>query len=207
MNIKKYFTGKTGLIFWANVLLAAALIVGIPYGVFVSLNAFTHHGEKIEVPNVTQKTYTEALKMLNQRDLIAVVSDSVFDKNYAPGTILSQLPAAGNEVKSGRQIYLTVNMKGLPPVKMPDLVRNATERIAEMRLKQLGFKLSKTQRVEGEPEGLVISIKQNGKRVNAGEMITRDLPLTIVAGAGFPEDTLDIDSFGIVNDGGFDIAL
>ncbi|MCH5176617.1 MAG: PASTA domain-containing protein [Prevotellaceae bacterium] len=207
MNIKKYFTGKTGLIFWANVLLAAALIVGIPYGVFVSLNAFTHHGEKIEVPNVTQKTYTEALEMLNQRDLIAVVSDSVFDKNYAPGTILSQLPAAGNEVKSGRQIYLTVNMKGLPPVKMPDLVRNATERIAEMRLKQLGFKLSKTQRVEGEPEGLVISIKQNGKRVNAGEMITRDLPLTIVAGAGFPEDTLDIDSFGIVNDGGFDIAL
>ena len=207
MNIKKYFTGKTGLIFWANLLLAAALIVGIPYGVFVSLNAFTHHGEKIEVPNVTQKTYTEALEMLNQRDLIAVVSDSVFDKNYAPGTILSQLPAAGNEVKSGRQIYLTVNMKGLPPVKMPDLVRNATERIAEMRLKQLGFKLSKTQRVEGEPEGLVISIKQNGKRVNAGEMITRDLPLTIVAGAGFPEDTLDIDSFGIVNDGGFDIAL
>lgn len=207
MNIKKYFTGKTGLIFWANVLLAAALIVGIPYGVFVSLNAFTHHGEKIEVPNVTQKTYTEALEMLNQRDLIAVVSDSVFDKNYAPGIILSQLPAAGNEVKSGRQIYLTVNMKGLPPVKMPDLVRNATERIAEMRLKQLGFKLSKTQRVEGEPEGLVISIKQNGKRVNAGEMITRDLPLTIVAGAGFPEDTLDIDSFGIVNDGGFDIAL
>jgi beta-lactam-binding protein with PASTA domain len=190
-----------------NVLLAVGIVSAVPYAAFAMLDTFTKHGEKIEVPQVVNKTYTEALEMLENSDLVAVVSDSIFDKNFAPGTILSQNPTAGNEVKSGRQIYLTVNMKGLPPVKMPDLVRNSTERIAEMRLKQLGFKLSTTQTIEGEPSGLVIYIKQGSRRLHAGEMVTRDLPLTIYAGAGFPEDTLDVDSFGIVDDGGFDVAL
>lgn len=192
MNIKKYFTGKSGLIFWGNLLLAVGLVVGIPYAVFLSLGACTHHGEKIEVPDVTLKPRANAIEMLEKADLEPVISDSTYDKQYAPGTILSQFPKAGNEVKSGRQIYLTVNMSGYPPVEMPDLARNSTERLATIRLKQLGFTLTPTKYIEGETAGYVIYIKQGGHTVSAGEKVHKEKPLTLYVGVA-PVDTLEVD--------------
>lgn len=207
MGAKKYFKGRSGLIFWLNVLGGLVVLFGVPYLLMTSLDAFTHHGEKIEVPDVVNQSAANAAEMLDQCKLVAVVSDSTYDSHYAPGTVLAQHPLPGNEVKSGREIYLTVNRNGYPPIKMPDLVRNTTERIASMRLKQLGFKLTTTRRVENEPEGLVLYVKQGSRTLHAGEMISRDVPLTIYVGDGFPVDTLEVDSFGIVDDGGFDIEL
>ncbi len=38
-------------------------------------------------------------------------------------------------------------------------------------------------------------------------MVSVDRALTLIVGAGIPIDTLEVDSFGIVDDGGFDIEL
>ena len=192
MNIKKYFTGKSGLIFWGNLLLALGLVVGIPYFVFISLGACTHHGEKIEVPDVTLKPKGSAIEMLEKAELVPILSDSTYDKQYAPGTILAQFPKAGNEVKSGRQIYLTVNMHGYPPVELPDLARNSTERLATIRLKQLGFTLTAPKYIEGETAGYVIYIKQGNHTLSAGEKVHKEKPLTLYVGVA-PVDTLEVD--------------
>ena len=149
----------------------------------------------------------ESEEMLDESRLVAIVSDSDYVKDFPPGTVLSQVPKSGSEVKSGRIVYLTINRRGKAPVRMPDLIRNVTVRIAENQLTQLGFHLAPNQYVEGEPEDLVIGIKQGIHNVYGGDMVSVDRALTLVVGAGIPLDTLEVDTFGIVDDGGFDIEL
>ena len=207
MALKAYFKGKTGFIFWLNVMLAIAVLISVPTGVLLALEYYTHHGEKVEVPNVVDVQGYDAMKILDERGLVAVVADSDYNAKAKPGVVLQQLPKAGSEVKGGRIVYLTLNRHGEAPVRMPDFVRNTTVRIAESQLKQMGFRLTATSYVSNEPKDLVIGIKQGSHNVYAGDMVSKDRALTIVAGGGYPTDTLDVDTFGIVDDGGFAIEL
>jgi beta-lactam-binding protein with PASTA domain len=94
-------------------------------------------------------------------------------------------------IKSGRIVYLTVNLKGEPLVKMPDLVGNCSFREAEITLKSLGFKLTAPQYVEGADKDQILRIKQGNRDVHAGESISRERSLTLYVGAGeIEEDSL-----------------
>lgn len=192
MSIKKYFTGKSGAKLWLNVLLMVLLIVAVPVVTFLLLDVFTRHGEKIEVPNVVGKSLYSAEGMLEDRGLVAVVVDSTYDKNAMRGAVLDQSPAAGYEVKGGRVVYLTVNMRGEPMVQLPDVVNHGSLREAESLLKSLGFKLTPHEVLIGRPRDLVIAVKQRGREVFAGQKIPRERPLTIVIGGG------EIDTTSIV---------
>lgn len=208
MGLKTYFTGKTGAAFWLNILLMSAVLLAVPVGAFYALGIYTHHGEKIEVPEITGQKPEAAITLLKERGLTGVVSDSTYSATASPGVVLEQTPKSGSEVKGGRVIYLTINLNGEPMVKMPDLANNSSLREAEAQLKALGFKLTPTMLVEGEPKDFVIGIKQGMREVYAGEMVSRDRALTIVAGAGEAEDSLVVDtSFIEDTDIDFDIDL
>lgn len=184
MAIKSFFKGKTSKRFWTNIMLMVAVVIAVPVAAFYMLDIFTHHGEKIEVPSVTDKMLADAEAMLAERDLVAVVSDSVYDKYAAPGSVLDQMPKAGYEVKAGRVVYLTVAMKNMPTVALPDVVSHGSLREAEATLRSLGFKLTDNELVEGKPLELVVGVKQGGKEIFAGDMVPRDKPLTLLVGAG-----------------------
>ena len=208
MALKTYFKGVKGLLFWLNVILALGVLVGVPYLAFELLDTYTHHGEKVEVPNVVNMQGFDAEKMLDEKGLVAIVSDSDYNERKKPGVVLAQMPKPGNEVKGGRIIYLTINRRGEAPARMPDLIRNTTVRIAERQLKQLGFNLTPTQYVEDEPKDLVVGIKQGMSNVYGGEMVSRDRAINIIAGKGIVVDSLEMDSFGVVSiDGGFNVEL
>ena len=165
-------------------MLMVAVVIAVPVAAFYMLDIFTHHGEKIEVPSVTDKMLADAEAMLAERDLVAVVSDSVYDKYAAPGSVLDQMPKAGYEVKAGRVVYLTVAMENMPTVALPDVVSHGSLREAEATLRSLGFKLTENELVEGKPLELVVGVKQGGKEIFAGDMVPRDKPLTLLVGAG-----------------------
>ena len=184
MALKTYFMGKTGFLFWFNIILMLALVIGIPAFVFSSLGVFTHHGEKIEVPNVVGQSVYDAEDMLSDRSLKAVVVDSVYEPKAKPGSVLEQKPKAGEEVKSDRMIYLTINLKGKPLVMFPDVVNNCSYREAEGVLTTLGFKLTAPKRIEGRQKDWVVGVKQGLKELHVGEMVSRDRALTILVGAG-----------------------
>ncbi|MBO5024702.1 MAG: PASTA domain-containing protein [Bacteroidaceae bacterium] len=194
MGLKTYFTGKTGFTFWLNIVLMLMVLLAVPFGTFYALGIYTHHGEKIEVPEITGQRPETAIALLEERGLKGIVADSTYSSSASPGIVLEQTPKSGSEVKSGRIIYLTINLNGEPMVKMPDLANNSSLREAEAQLKALGFKLTPTMLIEGEPKDFVIGIKQGMREVYAGEMVSRDRALTIVAGAGETEDSLAVDS-------------
>ena len=193
MSIKAFFKGKTSKFFWVNVALMVTLLIAVPVIAFYMLDSFTHHGEKIEVPSVIGKTVREASSMLKDRQLVAVVNDSTYDKYAMPGSVLDQTPTAGYEVKGGRVIYLTIAAHNAPLIKMPDVVSHGSLREAESTLKSLGFRLTPHEIVEGMPLDLVIGVKQRGKEIKAGDLIPRDRPVTIIVGGGEVDSTM-VDS-------------
>jgi beta-lactam-binding protein with PASTA domain len=218
MALKDFFTGKSGTKFWANIILMVLVIVAIPIAALYMLDSFTHHGEKIEVPNVVGKSLYDAEMMLKDRGLLAMVVDSIYDKRAPKGSVLEQTPKSGFEVKGGRMIYLTVNLNGEPMAQLPDVVGHGSLREAVALLQSLGFKLTAHKPVIGRPKDLVLGVKQGARDVHAGETIPRDRALTLVIGGGEidstmydEEEDLDFDGLGIegIDEDGedFDIEL
>ena len=204
MALKDFFTGKSGTKFWVNIILMVLVIVAIPIAALYMLDSFTHHGEKIEVPNVVGKSLYDAETMLKDRGLLAMVVDSVYDKRAPKGSVLEQTPKSGFEVKGGRMIYLTVNLNGEPMVQLPDVVGHGSLREAVALLQSLGFKLTAHKPVIGRPKDLVLGVKQGARDVHAGETIPRDRALTLVIGGGEIDSTMyddeedfDLDGLGI----------
>ena len=218
MALKDFFTGKSGTKFWVNIILMVLVIVAIPIAALYMLDSFTHHGEKIEVPNVVGKSLYDAETMLKDRGLLAMVVDSVYDKRAPKGSVLEQTPKSGFEVKGGRMIYLTVNLNGEPMAQLPDVVGHGSLREAVALLQSVGFKLTAHKPGIGRPKDLVLGVKQGARDVHAGETIPRDRALTLVIGGGEidstmydEEEDLDFDGLGIegIDEDGedFDIEL
>lgn len=203
MGLKAYFCGRSGKCFWLNV--AAALVVAclLVFGAFFWIDSYTHHGERIEVPDVCLLSRAEAMGQLEGNLLVGVVEDSTFVEGLAEGVVVSQLPAAGRMVKSGRIVSLTLNRGSAPAVALPDLIRNATGRIAEQQLRQLGFTLTAPDSVYDEPRDLVVGIRQGGRDLQGGDMVAPGTPVTIRVGAGMREELLT-DSLAFGEDIDFD---
>lgn len=193
MALSTYFKGRSGRIFWLNAAAAVMVLIAAPLIAFYTLGIYTNHGEKIEVPSVIGKSAYEAGELIDQANLRAVISDSIYSAGMPPGSILEQRPAAGATVKSGHIVYLTVNLGGQPSVRFPDLSGNSSLREAEMQLRELGFRLTECERVKNEPKDLVIAIRQGIRELHAGDMVSRERPLTILAGAGI-NDSLELDT-------------
>lgn len=200
MALKNFFTGKSGVKFWVNIVMMVLIIVAVPVGALYMLDSFTHHGEKIEVPNVLGKSLYDAETMLKDRGLVALVVDSVYDKSAPRGSVLEQSPKSGYEVKGGRMVYLTVNLKGEPMAQVPDVVGHGSLREAVALLQSLGFKLTSHKPVLGRPKDLVLGVKQGTRDVHAGETIPRDRPLTLVIGGGEIDSTMYEDEFDVEDD-------
>lgn len=182
------------MMFWINVLLMFVLLVGFPVLGLQFLGSYTHHGEKVEVIDVVGQNVYEAEMALSSLGLEAVVADSTYQRDMSAGVIVRQVPKAGNEIKSGRIVYLTKNLDHEPLVVLPDLVGNCSRREAEAQLRSLGFRLTEDEEVEDEPKDLVVGIKQNGRRLTAEQRISKGLPLTLCVGAGYDDDTIYVDN-------------
>ncbi|MBR4709859.1 MAG: PASTA domain-containing protein [Bacteroidaceae bacterium] len=187
MNIDDFKKKLLAPILWGNLLAMVLVTVAICFGLWMWMNDYTRHGEKISVPNVVGQFEASAVYQLETLGLEAVVADSGYNRQLPPGTILEQLPAAGSEVKSGRSIYLTVNSTSAPMLVMPDIADNCSMREAEARLSALGFKLSPAEFVPGDKDW-VIAVKCHGRNVVRGERLPAETYVTLVVGSGTAED-------------------
>ena len=183
MNFKKIFSPVVWGNLFAMCLFVALVIAAFWYGTMV----YTRHGEIIQVPDVSRIHHKDAALMLEQHELIAVVSDSGYNRNLAPGSVLMQQPQAGAEVKAGRKVYLTVNSTSGPTLTMPDIADNCDVYEAEIRLRTMGFKIGPKEYVEGDKDW-VLGVKCRGREVRAGEKVPADAPIVLVVGPSLTED-------------------
>ena len=92
-----------------------------------------------KIPDVVGKSETDAVNLLNSKDLEPVIADTTYDEKFPEGSIIFQRPHGGETVKEGRRVYLFVS-GGEPVVYVPQLTGKSV-RDAKFSLERLGLKL------------------------------------------------------------------
>jgi beta-lactam-binding protein with PASTA domain len=192
MKAKEFFGKFLSAYLWGNLLAMALVVVGLCFGVKYGLELYTHHGEGIEVPKLVNMTSKNARLLLAENGLELQVNDSGYNKRLPADCILAQSPGAGMKVKPGHIIYVTVNSPSSPSFAIPDIIDNSSYREAEAKLQAIGFKLLPPKRIIGERDW-VYGILCRGRRLNTGEHVSIDSPLTLLIGNGQYGEDDDID--------------
>jgi eukaryotic-like serine/threonine-protein kinase len=140
---------------------------------------FVNLGDEIEMPDMVEMTVDEAKDTLEKSDFNVIIADSLYDANYAEGTVVEQMPVAFSTVKKGRNVYLTVS-NGEKPIIMPNLF-GMSPRDAELKLKSMGLRLNTTLQVYNEmyPAGAVIAQSQP-----KDEPVSKNSRITITVSLG-----------------------
>lgn len=76
--------------------------------IFLWLRYYTHHGQKLTLPDYTGMNISMARKDASRKSFELVVDDSVHMVGKTGGEILSQNPEGNSKVKENRKIYVTV---------------------------------------------------------------------------------------------------
>jgi beta-lactam-binding protein with PASTA domain len=100
----------------------------------VLLPIITHHNDQTEVPDITGLPLRKAIDLLNEKGLEYEVSDSVYKPDLKPLTVDHQDPGALSIVKPGRTIFLRVNKKQPPMVKLPNIFEESMEHARDILL-------------------------------------------------------------------------
>ena len=175
-----------------NLIAMALVVVAVCLGVRYGLDIYTHHGEKIMIPDVRRKSFSDASYLLEDANLKVVVSDTGYVPGLPPDCILEQTPASGEYVKSGHIVYLVVNATSTPTLTVPDVIDNSSLREAMAKLSAMGFKLTQPAFVDGEKDW-VYGLRVKGRHVVAGEKVSVNDYITIEVGSGQRDADMDIN--------------
>lgn len=198
MRINNFFSLRPGRFFWLNILAMVVVCFGVLYGVLRGLDTYTRHGEAVIVPDVKGMGVEEAERIFSDKKLVCIVSDSNYVKTLPAGCVLEYTPGAGQKVKEGRTIYLTINTLNIPLQTIPDVADNSSLRQAEARILASGFKLDSVEHIPGERDW-VYGVKYRGRMLEANEKVPMGAILTLVTGDGgeLLKDSLAVDSLNI----------
>ncbi|HMQ00874.1 MAG TPA: PASTA domain-containing protein, partial [Cyclobacteriaceae bacterium] len=165
-----------------GILLISALVY-----FYIYLPGITNHGETLTVPNLEGMHMDDLEDFLVKRQLRYEVSDSSYTDNYPALTILSQYPKSGAKVKKNRKVYLTVNRVAPPSVPAPELVDRSLIN-AEAVLRSNELKRGKIIFRNHPFFNLVIEMRYNGEKIEAGHRIPKGSVIDLVVGDGGKKD-------------------
>ncbi|AFL85863.1 hypothetical protein Belba_3359 [Belliella baltica DSM 15883] len=175
--------------------------IGIILGIIILLSftflkiflpSYTNHGETVSVPDVTGFDFEEVESFLSTRDLKYEINiDSGFNSDLKPFTVLKQNPKPGNKVKSGRKIYLTLNSKNAPLLKMPNLVNSPLKNVQEI-LSNIGLVRGEIKYVPDIGINVVLEQKYRGRNIPEGFEIPKGSQIDLVVGDGLGNQILDV---------------
>lgn len=193
MTIKEFFSFKTNKYFWLNLIGMTVVALVLLFGVLKWLDVYTRHGEAVVVPDAKGMMIDEAEMLFRNHGLVCVVSDSSYVKSKPAGCVLDLSPAAGQKVKVGRTIYVTINTLDVPLRPIPDVADNSSVRQAQAKILAAGFKLSENEEIAGEKDW-VYGVKYKGRILRTAEEVPVGSALTLLVGNGGQVDALEGDS-------------
>ena len=166
------------VVFFAVLLIAATVILGI----------ITHHGQTIEVPDLTNMSVDNARHEASREDLRIEVIDSIYVRRMQKGAVYSQNPKAGTKVKKGRRIMLTINAMNAKKVSMPNLV-GYSMRQAKAELNARGLALGKLVYVNDIATNNVLRQIYHNREIRPGRQIETGSEIDLQVGLN-PSDNM-----------------
>ncbi|MDE5989010.1 MAG: PASTA domain-containing protein [Duncaniella sp.] len=171
-----------------GIMMVVAVVIG--WLAMLWLDVWTRHDDTITVPSVKTLSFGEAATRLDREGLVAVLSDSVYDKSTRPGTVIDQNPKVGTVVKEGREIYLTINAFSPKMVSLPTLT-DISLRQAKSILEGLEIKKVVEKRVPSDFKDLVLAVRYKGTRLSPGARVPVNATIELEVGEGKAEEFLD----------------
>ncbi len=178
----------------------ACLIV---WGTLLFLDSWTNHGSVSTVPQVKGMSYSQAALLLAENDLTVEISDSIYDRNARPGTVVESWPRAGAVVKNGRQVYVTITAFSPKQVTVAMPVIGVSSRQAVSYLEALGVSSVRLVSVPSSYPDLVENAYADGKTLTVGTSFPVTASVTLEVGSA-PIDTFETDSLDVAVDGAID---
>jgi beta-lactam-binding protein with PASTA domain len=169
--------------FLKHLLFAIAGFVGLLIITFLGLRIYTHHGQKLSVPDFTGLTIEDVHKKAKKSKLRIEISDSVFNNNLPRGTVIKQNPIADFKVKKNRRIFITLNAVNPEKVEMPNIV-GVSHRQAEAILKNVGLEIGRLIHIPDIAVNNVLKQKFEGNEITKGTLIPKGSKIDLVLGMG-----------------------
>jgi len=180
VKIRQFITSR---IFFKQVALSVAIIAILMWITMWAISLYTHHGEKIIVPDFSGLNMEQAQEQILKNELQYSIMDSVFRSHLAPGTILDQSPAPGMSVKQNRTIFFTINSKHPEKIRLPKLV-DYSFRQAIAILETNGFRIGRLEYIPSSYRNLVLQQKTKGDTIATGTLIEKGSTIDLVMGLG-----------------------
>lgn len=195
-NVKTFFGNN--IIRNLLMIIATGMLLALLATLF--LNLYTRHGQNMGIPSLEGLQAKEANAILHAKGLHAEIVDSIYSLDGVPGAIIDQIPKAGNKVKKGRAIYITIYSRNPQLVAVPGLEDYST-RQATALLTSMGFNQISIEEIPSEYAGLVVAVKYRGRTLAAEEKIPAASPLTLVVTRSTANDSLQLnDEYALPSD-------
>lgn len=170
----------------------AAIVGALVFGFFyIYLPSTTNHGESISVPKITGMQLADAEEFLDEQNLRYFINDSSYNSDKKPFEILTQDPAPDSKVKENRKIYISINMKNPPMIKMPRLIDGSVKN-AELILKSYDLRKGKIVPIPDLQAGAVLKQFVNGKEIAPGDMIPKGSVVDLHVGDGLGNTEFEV---------------
>lgn len=182
-----------------NLLIALAIVVVLVAGAIIFLNVVTKHNQELVVPDFTNLSVEEATLVAEEAGMKVEVTDSVFVKRMQKGAVYRQNPSAGDKVKSGRRIVLTINAVNAKKLTMPNLI-GYSMRQAKAELLSRGLVLGKLIYEPDMATNNVLRQLYEGKEIEPGTQIESESVIDLVVGLNDIDNrTFVPDVYGLKN--------
>ncbi|MFY0652526.1 MAG: PASTA domain-containing protein [Cyclobacteriaceae bacterium] len=167
-------------------IIAILLLVVILGFFYVYLPILTNHGDSISVPDLEGRSIEELSDFLESKNLrFEVEEDSGYSAKYPPLAVLKQFPLPNSKVKEGRKVYVTLNQKEPPVIRVPDLYGLSLKNVM-LQLKSLGLAVGSTVYVPKEHINTVLEWSYKGKKMEPNDEIPKGskIDFKLADGAG-----------------------
>lgn len=180
-----------------KLLLSLIIIIGLlglfSFGFFYELlPTLTNKDQVVTVPDIRGMTLDEAADFLKSKDLDFSVSDTAYNLDKPPLTILEHYPRPNSKVKVNRKINLIVNAQNPPTVLFPDLNGFSFE-FAQRQLRTFDLRLGTIQYKPDIAHNAVLESKVKGQTILPGQRITKGTTIDLIIGS--PNDKFPMPDF------------
>ncbi|MGE5404607.1 MAG: Stk1 family PASTA domain-containing Ser/Thr kinase, partial [Candidatus Saccharibacteria bacterium] len=193
------------------IIFAAIALLGLWLGIqFSPIILGLFFPKEVSVPSIVGMSAKEAETSLSSSNLKMIILNRVHSATVEKDHIVSQQPAAGEKVKEGREIQVTLS-SGSDQVEVSNLVGKSVDEV-QLILRNQGLELGRIDKIDDPdtPEGVVISQEPaKGDMVDPGKKIdvvvssgaeSAELQMPNLVGTYLSEARVTLQNSGLVLD-------
>lgn len=179
-------------IFLVNILLALCFLALLLAGTLALINTYSRHGDSRTVPDIMGMSQQEAIMQLRNASLQYAIMDSTFNPDERPSTILNQDPPPNAKVKSGRTVYVVLNMSEAMPVAIPNIETGTSFISVREVLASRGLKVGEISYQPFQYKDVFLEMRFKGKRLKAGDELPKGSKVDLVLGNGLGDTKVEV---------------